>query len=62
MEQWPEHSVQGYLTRLPTYKLEFLLKGKGHPDPQCILLPEDYTLIESILRSRPDSDLFDDTL
>ena len=56
MEQWPEHSVQGYLTRLPTDKLEELLDKRENS--QYALGPKDYELIEVILRSRPDSKLY----
>ena len=55
MRQWPEHSVQSYLTKLPTYKLEILLDIKDLPQSNFVLHPEDYALIEMVLRNRPDS-------
>jgi len=58
MKQWPEHSVQGYLNRLPSYKLEFLWNTRYNTD-STILTPADYERILSLLRTRPDSQLFD---
>ena len=59
MKQWPEYSVQGYLNRLPTYKLEFLWNTRNDTD-STILTPADYEQILSLLRTRPDSSLFQD--
>lgn len=59
MQQWPEHSLYGYLGRLPTYKLEILLDARHSDGADTILLPNDYDRIERILRERPDSRLFE---
>ena len=58
MEQWPTHSIQAYLTRLPTCKLELVLDSQRCPDPNSVLQPEDYARILQILRNRPDSRYF----
>ena len=55
MQQWPEHSVYGYLTRLPTYKLERILEEEHMSSDNSILTAEDYEFIRKILRERPDS-------
>lgn len=58
MEQWPEHSIQAYLTRLPTYKLELVFDSQRCPNPNSVLQPEDYARILQILHTRPDSQYF----
>lgn len=55
MQQWPEHSLRGYLTRLPTYKLELILKARNLPHSNTVLTAEDYAFIESILRTRKET-------
>ena len=59
MQQWPEHSLYGYLTRLPTYKLELILDAQDRPAVGSILQPEDYAFIRELLQSRPDSKQFE---
>ena len=58
MQQWPEHSLYGYFTRLPTYKLELILAAQNKETAACILQPEDYVFIRKILQTRLDSKLF----
>ena len=58
MEQWPAHSVRGYLKRLPTYKLEWILETRCLPSANSLLTSDDYVFIEQILQMRPDSRLF----
>ena len=58
MEQWPEHSIQAYLTRLPTYKLELILDARNSKNAHSLLTETDYALILQILRTRPDSQYF----
>ena len=57
MKQWMEHSIRGYLTRLPSYKLELILHGKRQSE-RSVLTEEDYRFIEDLLRDRRDSSLF----
>ena len=59
MEQWPEHSVQAYLTRLPTYKLELILDAENSASAHSLLTQEDYARILALLRARPDSRYFE---
>lgn len=58
MQQWLEHSLYGYFTRLPTYKLELILDSQNISTTDSILQLEDYEFICHILRTRPDSKLF----
>lgn len=58
MEQWPEHSVKAYLTRLPTHKLELILDARNNANAHSVLTEEDYALILTILHNRPDSRYF----
>lgn len=55
MQQWPEHSLWGYLTRLPTYKLELILEARYLPHSNTVLTAEDYVFIENILRTREEN-------
>ena len=57
-KQWPEHSLRGYLMRQPTYKLKLIWDARNTPNPNALLQPEDYAWIESILREREDSFLY----
>ena len=58
MEKWPEHSIRGYLTRLPTDKLEQILDARYSRSANTLLQPADYEWIEQLLRNRPDSRLY----
>ena len=58
MEQLQDHSIRGYLTRLPTSTLEILWNTQWDPECHLALLPEDYVWIERILQSRPDRSVF----
>ena len=58
MQKWPELSVYGYLMRLSTEKLELIWDAQYTADSDTALTPEDYTFIEQILRTRPDSKLY----
>ena len=60
MQKWPEHSVYAYLMRLPTEKLELIWEAQYAPGSNTALIPEDYAFIEKLLRSRPDSKLYED--
>lgn len=58
MQQWPEHSMYGYLTRLSTDKLELILDTQHRTTANQLLNSEDYSFILKILQTRPDSRLF----
>lgn len=58
MQQWSEHSLYGYFTRLSTYKLERILDTRHSATGNSLLQAEDYAFIHQILQSRPDSRLF----
>ena len=55
MQQWPEHSLRGYFTRLSTVKLERILEEENRPSANSVLKTEDYAFIRQILRHRSDS-------
>lgn len=57
MQQWPTHSLYGYFTRLPTYKLELILDTQDKAAENSLLQPKDYEFIRQILQTRPDSKL-----
>ena len=58
MQQWPEHSLYGYFTRLPTNKLERILEAQDQPAADNILQPRDYLFIRRILKARQETALF----
>ena len=54
METYPKHSVQAYLTRLSTEKLELILSNRF--DPAFARLSEkDFAIIEQTLKSRKET-------
>ena len=54
METYPKHSVQAYLTRLSTEKLELILQNSHDPAFAC-LSEKDFAIIEQALKSRKET-------
>lgn len=51
MEQWPKYSVRGYLSRLPVYKLEWILRRKNQSGCE-VLTEDDYVFVQDLLSRR----------
>ena len=54
METYPKHSVQAYLTRLSTEKLELILQN-SHDPAFARLSEKDFAIIQQILKNRKET-------
>ena len=53
METYPKHSVQAYLTRLSTEKLELILQN-SHDPAFARLSEKDFAIIQQTLKNRKE--------
>ena len=54
METYPKHSVQAYLTRLSTEKLELILQN-SHDPAFARLSEKDFAIIQQTLKNRKET-------
>ena len=54
METYPKHSVQAYLTRLSTEKLELILQN-SHDPAFARLSEKDFAIIQQTLKHRKET-------